>query len=609
MGRIRKAARTVLSRTVVIVIAATVLATFASWYLINRNQREHIRRMTRFASSTVAADLSSDMQAWMLGQLRMAKLWEFGEPSYPEWTGFATLYLEHHPGCLAIEWRDPKYEERWVSRAAGDKSPLAGNGERERLLASARDSHQATISRLLIAADGRKQWLTVVPIYQRNAFRGFVLGYFDLQRSLDSMLDDIKGLHFSLAISEAGTEGYRLSGTTPENEHEWSQVLDVPLQGRTWQIKVWPSAEAMDDMASHLPLVTVLFIVAAGMLVIVIAHTVDRLRAEAAERLQTEQRLRASEAQLAGMLELCAEAVIASDERQQITLFNEAAEIIFGYTATEVMGQPLHILMPERFRALHHQHMERFAASGQKSRRMASRQNVVGLRSDGSEFHMSASISQQEISGQKVFTVICSDITEQVQAEQELRQSHEDLEIRIRERTADLQDANCSLQAEVFERKRAEEEIHELSRKMLRVQEEERRNMARELHDGATQNLVTLCLNLARAAKACSEEGTKSAMAECIHLAEQCTAELRTLSYLLHPPLLDELGLRMTLDAYVQGFSQRSGIETTLDVRGDLDAVEAEVELAVFRIVQEALSNIHRHSGSPTAQIVLSRDE
>jgi signal transduction histidine kinase len=222
---------------------------------------------------------------------------------------------------------------------------------------------------------------------------------------------------------------------------------------------------------------------------------------------------------------------------------------------------------------------------------------------------MAASVSQQEIAGQKVFTVICNDITEQVLAEQELRNSHEELEIRIRERTADLQNSNCSLQAEIVERRRAEEEIHELSRKMLRVQEEERRNMARELHDGATQNLVTLCLNLSRATQACSEEGTKSAMAECILLAEQCTAELRTLSYLLHPPLLDELGLRMTLEAYVQGFSQRSGIQTTLDARGDLDGVEPELELAVFRIVQEALSNVHRHSGSSTAQIVLSPDE
>src|SRR5690348_13476525 len=98
MGRIWNAARAALSRTVLLVFIATVLTTFASWYLINRNQHEHIRRMTRFAAATVAADLSSDMESWVLGQVRLAKLWEFREPSYTEWTAFANLYLDHHVG-------------------------------------------------------------------------------------------------------------------------------------------------------------------------------------------------------------------------------------------------------------------------------------------------------------------------------------------------------------------------------------------------------------------------------------------------------------------------------------------------------------------------------
>jgi PAS domain S-box-containing protein len=309
------------------------------------------------------------------------------------------------------------------------------------------------------------------------------------------------------------------------------------------------------------------------------------------------------------MLELCAEAVIATDEQERITLFNEAAETIFGHTAAEALGEPLEILIPERFRESHHQHIAHFARAGQKSRRMAARQKVLGLRKNGTEFHMSASISQQDISGQKVFTVICNDISEQVMAEEQLRRSHDELEIRIRERTADLEDTNASLQAEILERKRAEEEIQDLSRKMMRVQEEERRNLARELHDGATQNLVTLCLNLSQVTRQSTEDVTRSAIEQCIQLAEQCTTELRTLSYLLHPPLLDEMGLRLTLTAYVEGFSQRTGVTVTLQTSGQVDGMEPEVELAVFRIVQEGLSNIHRHSRSRTAQIILSREQ
>ena len=90
---------------------------------------------------------------------------------------------------------------------------------------------------------------------------------------------------------------------------------------------------------------------------------------------------------------------------------------------------------------------------------------------------------------------------------------------------------------------------------------------------------------------------------------EQCTNELRTVSYLLHPPLLEELGLNLALNSYVEGFVQRSGIAVTLNTSGDLDTLGFDMNLAVFRIVQEALSNIHRHSGSSTARIMVARDQ
>src|ERR1700756_1861795 len=186
MGPIWKVARQLTSRLVLIVLAATAIATFISWRLAKLNEREHIQKMTRLAASAVEADLRSDMEGWMLGQIRLAKMWEFGEPTYSQWSAFAGLYLEHHPGCVAIVWLDPKYQERWVSRAPGEKLPLAANQTTSSLLQRAQDSHQATLSHLLTSPDGRKQWLAVVPIYQKGAFRGYVVGYFDAQRSLEN---------------------------------------------------------------------------------------------------------------------------------------------------------------------------------------------------------------------------------------------------------------------------------------------------------------------------------------------------------------------------------------------------------------------------------------
>jgi PAS domain S-box-containing protein len=595
MRGIWKAAQQLMSRLVLIVLAATAIATFTSWRLAKLNEREHIQRMTRLASSAVAADLRSDMEAWMLGQIRLAKMWEFQEPSYSQWTAFADLYLEHHPGCIAIVWLDPKYEERWVSRPPGERVPLAGNGTTPNLLKRALDSHQATLSNLLTSPAGKKQWLTVVPIYHKDVFRGYVLGYFDVQRSLETMLEDIKSLNFSVAIQQDGVLSFQLPDSTGENQKEWAQTLDVSIPGATWQLEVWPRPEAMRDMQSNLPGMTLLFGLAAGLLLVAVARF--------------HESLRASQARFAGILEISAEAVVSTDEKQNITLFNRAAETTFGYSADEALGKSLDLLIPERFQAIHHAHVERFLKSEKNSLLMSDRRRVFGRRKDGSEFHMAASISKLEVAGQRIFTVICSDVTNEVRAEDELRHARDLLEVRVRERTAELETSNQALRAEIAERKRAEEEVQDLSRRMLRIQEEERRNLARELHDGVTQNLVTLCLNIARIRKSTDGGSSPDAtLAEWIQMVEDCVNELRTVSYLLHPPLLEELGLALTLRGFVEGFSKRSGIAVTMNTSGELDKAGFDVELAVFRILQETLSNIHRHSHSSTATVTASCD-
>jgi PAS domain S-box-containing protein len=605
MGRSRKA----VSRLVLTVVMITLVSTLVCWRLAKVNERDHINRFTRLAASTVSADLISDTSAWILGLVRLAKMWELGEPTYAEWTAYANLYLEHHPGCIAIEWLEPRYEERWVSRSSNTKLLLVNGAPREEFLKNARQSSQATLSGILASPSGPKQWLIAVPIYQKDRFRGFVLGYFDVQRSFDSMFDDIKGLGFSVAIEENGAEGYRLAGSTSENEKEWAQSVDVLFPGATWRLKVWSQPEAMRELRSNMPLVTLLFGLVTGLMLIVIAHTVDRLRGEVADRKQAEESLRISQSQFVGILEISAEAVISTDAKQRITLYNHAAETMFGHSASEALGQSLDLLMPERFRTVHREHVSQFAHSGQKNRLMSDRKRVLGLRKDGTEFCMAASVSQLEIAGEKVFTIMCTDVTDEVRAEQALRIAHDELEMRVQERTADLEASNQSLQEEIKERRRAEEEIQELSRRMMRIQEEERNKLARELHDGATQNLVTLCLHLGRMSKdTAKEQGLSSTLEKCIDLAEQSTNELRTVSYLLHPPLLEELGLSLALNSYVEGFGHRCSIAVTMKTSGDLDTLGFDVNLAVFRIVQEALSNVHRHSHSKTASVLVARD-
>jgi PAS domain S-box-containing protein len=196
--------------------------------------------------------------------------------------------------------------------------------------------------------------------------------------------------------------------------------------------------------------------------------------------------------------------------------------------------------------------------------------------------------------------MVFHDVTEQRRAERALRETNQllseardHLEKRVQERTAELNAAN--------------ENLRHLSASLLHLQDDERRRLARELHDSVGQILAALSMNVgmvlaqshkldARAARAVSENA---------QLLEQASREIRTISHLLHPPLLEMTGLASTLQWYVDGFSERSKIKVDLEVPSDFGRLPNDTELAVFRIVQECLTNIHRHSGSATATITI----
>ena len=211
--------------------------------------------------------------------------------------------------------------------------------------------------------------------------------------------------------------------------------------------------------------------------------------------------------------------------------------------------------------------------------------------------------------------VVCTDTTTQVLNEQRLRAveaalraANEDLEKRVAQRTS-------ALEAEILERKRAEVHLRELTGRLLQMQDQERRKMARELHDHAGQTLVALSMNLAAlrdAARSKENAGSKEdriveLSSDCEQLSEDLSREIRTLSYLLHPPLLDEAGLTSALSWYVEGFTKRSKIPVELEVADGVGRLSNELELVIFRVVQECLTNVHRHSGSPSAKIRLER--
>lgn len=167
----------------------------------------------------------------------------------------------------------------------------------------------------------------------------------------------------------------------------------------------------------------------------------------------------------------------------------------------------------------------------------------------------------------------------------------------------------CVLQ-DITDRKKADEELRRLSGQLLRLQDEERRKIARDLHDSTGQDLVALetTLNQVYSAIPTASRKTRKLIAQCQAIAERSLREVRTLSYVLHPPMLDEAGLEDAVRHYADGFTTRTGIDLTLEISPRFGRLQQDTELGLFRVVQESLTNIQRHSGSFTARIQLLRE-
>lgn len=195
-------------------------------------------------------------------------------------------------------------------------------------------------------------------------------------------------------------------------------------------------------------------------------------------------------------------------------------------------------------------------------------------------------------------------IAERNSKEEALRASNDALESKVSERTSELQ-------SRITELREMQEALHSLSSRQMRVQDEERRRISRDLHDAVGQLLAALMMNLSIVERNTPELEAKAmaALEEAQANAAECVREIRTMSYLLHPPMLTEAGLKPALEWFVKGFSSRSGIEVELQMAEEFPRVADVVEISVFRIVQEALTNVHRHAKSSTACVQIALND
>jgi PAS domain S-box-containing protein len=318
------------------------------------------------------------------------------------------------------------------------------------------------------------------------------------------------------------------------------------------------------------------------------------------ERKEIEQAL----TERARLLDLSSDAIMVRDGADRVTYWNQSACDLYGYSREEAMGHVTHELFRTEFPEPLEHIIEQLHSDGRWTG------ELIHRRKDGTKIVVASrwALDKDERGDQKCILETNNDVTRQKQNEKALRESEErlrtlsnGLEIQVSERTEELEHRN----AEILQQS---EQLRQLSNRLLKIQDDERRHIARELHDSAGQLIACLGMNLASINQHAKQNPSLAeALEDTQNLVLQLNKEIRTTSYLLHPPLLDETGLSQAIDWYMQGLMERSGLEIELDIAEDFGRLSADLELAIFRIVQESLTNIHRHSGSKTATIHLSR--
>lgn len=205
---------------------------------------------------------------------------------------------------------------------------------------------------------------------------------------------------------------------------------------------------------------------------------------------------------------------------------------------------------------------------------------------------------------------LTAEARERKRAQDELRAAHDHLEERVKDRTQALSDALARLESEITVREETEARLRQLSLRLMTLQDQERRRIARELHDTAGQTLAAMKMSIALLRQTDTFNPRIQPLIDDLDaLVDEALQEVRTASYLLHPPLLDETGITSAARWFVEGFASRSGINVRCDIPDKMERPPRDSELVLFRVLQESLTNVHRHSQATAATVRLVRQD
>jgi PAS domain S-box-containing protein len=494
------------------------------------------------------------------------------------------------------------------------------------------------------------------------------------------------------------------------NSARLSVASSIHVSGRPWTLQYAARPRFLasrDDQKS-------LLVLAGGglisLLLFGLTWSVSRTRDRAVSlAAQMSANLQENEQRFTGIFHSAMDAIITTDEHQKIVLFNPAAEHAFRCTSTQAIGAPLSRFVPERFRATHAGHVERFGTTGVSDRQMGKQRDLFGLRADGEEFPLEASISQTMQNGKRLYTVMLRDITARKSAEEALRNSEQrfrglieaspeaiyihqdekiifvnhaaqvlfgatnaeqllgrpiyalfhpesepavrqamlsilggvppppiverkivrlDGEVRFVEiALSDFENASGhavqGMMRDVTERhharaelERSHAELRQLGNALETAQEEERKRIARELHDDLGQTLTVLKMDMSSLKSKLTDARTDPApYAGLLDDIERMDSQLnhtvqsvRRISADLRPVMLDDLGLATALETLMKQVSRSSNIRCSFDLNPDRLSINKRLATPLFRMAQEALNNVVKHAQASEVRLSLYRD-
>lgn len=413
------------------------IAVFFLWYQLSVQEQLHIQELTRAEATTIEKNLNHELTNRIRALQRMAKRWENdnGTPKVV-WEADTTAYLNDFYGYRAIEYVDPSYHVRWITPLAGNEAAqdkdLSQEPRRQITLKISQELRQPIVTGTISLFQGGQGFLVSIPLFVGDRFDGFILGVFQIPDIFAGILPISKSYNIQIfdrnqLIYSQGEPSQKIS----------KETAVVKAYGVNWQIDVFPNLNFLEKGHSLLPnILLIAGLISAWLFAIAVylaqlsyyrirqfEQANQQLQWEIRQREEIEIALEISQSRFAGILDIASDAIISVDQNQCITLFNQGAEKVFGYSSQEVLGKPLSLLLPKRFATLHENKVRNYAQTVGENRQMAERGEIFGRRKDGQEFPAEASISKLNLNGEVIFTTFLRDITAKKAAEKALRES------------------------------------------------------------------------------------------------------------------------------------------------------------------------------------------